>query len=99
MSSRKEIGKGRVVVAIMIVVLSAYRRCTIRVWIFVLRTQILLANTAGTTPIRCRTRIGKERVVMAIMIVVQSVNGYTNCGPPCTSTVDDDCQHVYLGMC
>ena len=47
---------------------------TIRVRNIVLRTQIILANTAGTPTILFRTGIGLGMVVMAIiMIVVCSV--------------------------
>ena len=69
------IGKGRVVVAIMIVVQSVpikTRPCSIRVRIFVLRTQIMLANTAGTLRLSFQSGIGKRELV-AIMIVVHSV--------------------------
>ena len=62
------------VVTIMIVVRSVPRfNSMIRIRIFVIRTMIILANTAGTLAIKFRTGIGWGRVVMAIMIVVQRV--------------------------
>ena len=48
-------------------------RATIRIRIFVLRTQIIPANTAGTATMLVRTGIGKGRVVVAMVIVVKSV--------------------------
>ena len=80
MNFRAEIGKGRVVVPIMIVVQSVpIFQNTIRVRIIVLRTKKMPANTAGTLEIIRRAEgapipeIGMGRVVMPIMIVVQSV--------------------------
>merc|ERR1711865_1055754 len=52
------------------------RGCTIRSRIFVLRTQIIPENTAGTLKIRLRSLVthnGKGQVVMAIIIVVYCV--------------------------
>ena len=78
---RSGIGRGTVVMAIMIVVQSVQRlmiMCTILVRIFVLRTNVIPANTAGTTRIYFRTVPpivnGKERVVMAIIVVVECVS-------------------------
>ena len=52
------------------------RRCTIRVRLFVSRTEIMMTNTAGTLPIIFRSGIGKDslvQAVMAVLSVVQSV--------------------------
>ena len=75
---RSGIGKGRVVVAIIIVVQSVPRfmiMYTIRIRIFVLRTNVMPANTAGVGRIYFRTPEdnGKGRVVMAMIIVVNFV--------------------------
>ena len=78
---RSGIGTGLVVMAIMVVDQSVpVVVFTIRVRIIVLRTKIMLTNTAGIYTSRTpkaiklfRTGIGKGRVVMAIMIVVENV--------------------------
>ena len=70
---RAEIGKRARVGATIIVVPGAPTTCTIRVRIFVLRTPIIPANTAGTTPINYRTGIGKGRVVVAMISVEDTV--------------------------
>ena len=70
------IGEGLLVVAIMIVVQSVPRlEDMIRVRIFVFRTKIMMANTAGTLPINgdFRTGIGKGLLVRPMIIVVRSV--------------------------
>ena len=68
------IGKGRVVMAIIIVDQSV-PTITIRVWeMVVLRTKIMLANTAFYNfTVGGRLVIGNWMVVMAIIIAVQSV--------------------------
>ena len=76
---RSGIGKGSLVRAVMAVisVVQCVPRfiCTILIRIIVLRTKLMLANTAGSMPIFIRTPVinGKRSLLRAMIIVVQCV--------------------------